>query len=353
MTLDADGNLGIGNTDPDAKLVVGSTSDSAINMDASASGHFKVSGATYSFAIANNDTGTFLYNNGSNRAMVFGVNETERMRIDSSGNVGISSLGTTPDTQLHLTHSNQTGSGKGIIRIQDVDSQQDADQLTGGLEFYTQDASVPTAGVSSWLRSHVSSTVGGSYVTIGTANNGSSNGTERLRIDSSGNVGIGTTNPPEKLFVNGNIFAYGPGIDFSASEGSGADGSGGSVLDDYEEGTFDPTVGGVDVGGGFYTKIGSLVFIEIVVTANSVSTNTIDGLPFSLTTASGYGGLTFGRVIEADVFDANGVPCRSSFVSTSINFYQNVTNASASAFTITTDSSGTVRLGITGWGSIT
>ena len=87
MRIDSSGNVGIGTSSPTAKLDVGDTNDPEITMDASASGHLRVNGGTYSFAIANNSTGTYLYNNGSNRAMVFGTNETEHMRIDSSGNL--------------------------------------------------------------------------------------------------------------------------------------------------------------------------------------------------------------------------------------------------------------------------
>jgi hypothetical protein len=114
MRIDSDGNVGIGINSPGAKLDVGSPSDASINMSASADGHFKVSGGGYSFAVANNDTGTYLYNNGSSRAMVFGVNETERMRIDSNGTLihkgaavfnedgGNSDFRVGSDTQTHM-----------------------------------------------------------------------------------------------------------------------------------------------------------------------------------------------------------------------------------------------------------
>jgi hypothetical protein len=50
----------------------------------------------------------------------------------------------------------------------------------------------------------------GSYITFRTQLTGSSSGaTERMRIDHTGNVGIGTTNPAEVLTVNGNVSASG------------------------------------------------------------------------------------------------------------------------------------------------
>lgn len=94
------------------------------------------------------------------------------------------------------------------------------------------------------------------------------------------------------------IMASGKGIDFSAT----ADGSGtttSELLDDYEEGTFTPTIIGSAGSGtitysaqtGDYTKIGRQVYIQGRVTTSSVASRTgttsIGGFPFTLAGEAG------------------------------------------------------------------
>ena len=70
--------------------------------------------------------------------------------------------------------------------------------------------------------------------------------TTLLAHQSHRNVGIGTASPNDKLEVNGNIrfTAAGQGINFN-NYGSGANIKS-NLLDDYEEGTWTPTiVGGI------------------------------------------------------------------------------------------------------------
>jgi len=108
-------------------------------------------------------------------------------------------------------------------------------------------------------------------------------GSERLRIDSSGNVQI----------ANGNLVfsTSGTGIDFSATSDAG--GMTSELLDDYEEGTWTPALTG-DLGGsgqtysqqnGFYTKVGRLVNVccEINLTNKGTITRypVITGMPFN------------------------------------------------------------------------
>jgi hypothetical protein len=90
------------------------------------------------------------------------------------------------------------------------------------------------------------------------------NASTRMTILSSGNVGINTTSPANTLDVTGSI---------RASEGIlfGTDTAPANTLDDYEEGTFTPSVyGSISDGSatysdanGNYTKIGRAVHFEI------------------------------------------------------------------------------------------
>ena len=161
--------------------------------------------------------------------------------------------------------------------------------------------------------------------------------TERMRIDSAGSVGIGTTSPSDKLdtpniaiggsSISGTYRANALFVDntggtarfFSTGSNTSTQGqfafsgvsSNGSVnsetvrvtshgitfngdtaaanaLDDYEEGTFTPALSGANLGTatGLYTKIGRQVFIDINIVVSSIAsasaaTDIITGLPFT------------------------------------------------------------------------
>ena len=73
-----------------------------------------------------------------------------------------------------------------------------------------------------------------------------------------------------------------------------------NTLDDYEEGTWTPSLGGTatySVQAGFYTKIGNFVFVRgrLELTAiGTGSTTQISGLPFTATASGGIGGASVG-----------------------------------------------------------
>jgi hypothetical protein len=82
-------------------------------------------------------------------------------------------------------------------------------------------------------------------------------------------------------------FASGSGIDFSATGDAG--GMTSELFDDYEEGTWTPSLGGTTTylaQGGTYTKVGRVVNFHCVLYINVIGTGSvtnIGGLPFAAT----------------------------------------------------------------------
>lgn len=101
-----------------------------------------------------------------------------------------------------------------------------------------------------------------------TTADGASSPTERLRIDSTGLVTV-----------------YSGQIAFPATANPSSDAN---TLDDYEEGTWTPDVGGTATytsQTGVYTKIGRLVTVHCTLNINAIGTGsatTISGLPFAV-----------------------------------------------------------------------
>ena len=110
-------------------------------------------------------------------------------------------------------------------------------------------------------------------------------GSDRMSIGSDGHVTIS----------NGNLIMYsGKGVSFAAT--SDSSGMTHEVLDDYEEGTWTPTLpsGGTvsSVGNARYTKIGRFVhvgaYFEMSAITNNTSTFYIGGLPYTVRPTAGY-----------------------------------------------------------------
>ena len=112
---------------------------------------------------------------------------SERIRVDSSGRLGIGT--SSPDTLLHLAGENTS-----IIRLENTDTSiTAADVIIGALEFEKRDASGAGAGVCGGLRMKSIDGSGiGTYLAL-SVSNANGNDFEALRIDSAGRVGIGKT----------------------------------------------------------------------------------------------------------------------------------------------------------------
>ena len=122
-----------------------------------------------------------------------------------------------------------------------------------------------------------------------------------FRVDSSnGNVGIGTT--PNSSASDG-VLKISRGITFPATQSASSDAN---TLDDYEEGTWTPVIGGTTSESGQsysgqtgnYTKVGRLVTVTFRVRLSTKGTITGDiavkGLPFTVQNSISFGaGVTY------------------------------------------------------------
>jgi hypothetical protein len=141
--------------------------------------------------------------------IAFAEGGAEAMRLDSSGNLGIGT--TSPGSRLSVVGGSLATAGTGILA---------AGALTAG-RLVSDGVNATVNPIHTYFDSYAYEISAGStsgYVTgvvvaarsfTGTGGEGVSFWTrsaERMRIDGSGNVGIGTSSPVDKLQVEGNIY---------------------------------------------------------------------------------------------------------------------------------------------------
>lgn len=181
MRIDSSGKVGIGTTSPSKKLEISASSAEA-GIALSSSGRTLVMTSHEQSGVSQaTKIGTT-----SNHELRIITNDTERMRIDSSGRVIIghdSSYGVADADDLQVgdnTNSAERGISIGSTTAGNIAFADSADSRAGLLQYAHSDNS---------LRFFVSGVSAG----------------ERMRIDSSGQVGIGTTSPGAKLGVAGHV----------------------------------------------------------------------------------------------------------------------------------------------------
>ena len=155
MVINSSGNVGIGTASPSNVLHV--KGENQITLEDTSSGNIGQVYAANTATVISSDPS----NSVANSSIVMHVDGSEAVRIDSSGRVGVGT--TSPSRQLHVS-----GSGANTrLRVENT---------TGSnvLDVYAEDSGNSTLNYSSVFTM-------------------SQSGTERMRIDSSGNLLVGTT----------------------------------------------------------------------------------------------------------------------------------------------------------------
>ena len=182
LRVDSSGNLLLGTTTNYAdggadNLVIGDTSvaEQGITIGSLTSSQIR-------FADAGANTAGYVLYNHSDNALAFGVT-SERLRIDSSGLVNV-----TGGIQVTENVTPTTGSGVEIFKPSSTAGQMQAFDRSG----------------SAWM----------DLILKGNTQQFHANGSERMRIDSSGRLGLGTSSPTTKLEVAGDLKVVNTGISY-------------------------------------------------------------------------------------------------------------------------------------------
>ena len=202
LRINSSGNVGINTSNPDYKLhAIEPTNDAVALFDSNnvngAHIRFGKSAAIKHFIGCASGFGAGDADDLGYRAFdqhIWLQGSTELMRLNSTGNLG---LGTSsPLKRLHVS-----ASGSGIEEVQWLNNAQAVGANVGAALIFTGTTNNNgLAGISGCFEG--AATTNGGYIKFDTRAQTSGALTERLRINSSGNVGIGTSSPVQKLHLN-------------------------------------------------------------------------------------------------------------------------------------------------------
>ena len=185
MSVTHYGSVGIGTTSPARSplhIHKSDTDATEIHLTNAESGLTSSDGLTIFYDDTTNGAGIWMREAGPLR---FATSGSERVRIDSSGNVGIGT--TSPSKPLTVSGDIQINDGTPAIFLTDTDTGADSR------------LSASSAQGSVFLEADINDEVADTNIVF------KSDGIHRMTINSSGNVGINDITPSYRLDVNGDI----------------------------------------------------------------------------------------------------------------------------------------------------
>jgi hypothetical protein len=174
MRITSGGNVGIGRTPSTALDVSGVATFGYASPEPNFLINLGRGTAFNRHGYINGDGTSIEFNNQQNGDLWLCTNNTERLRITSSGNVGIGTIGTTPAENLHIRSSTPR------IRLEDTDG--------GNANIYATISANTAATGSIVIQADTGNSGTGSYVSFEV------DAAERMRITSSGNTQPGADN---------------------------------------------------------------------------------------------------------------------------------------------------------------
>ena len=203
MRINSSGNVGIGTDSPETQLHISGTANNT---------YIRIDDGSEFTNIGVDATGSF-YNTNTNHRFLTASGGTEALRITDTGNVGI---GTTIFTNSYKTYiegldqdtANLTDSGNHGATLY-LRATANAAGSGGAVAFGTTFGNkTPFAAIKGHVQDGSTNTTGDLCFST-RASVSATALTERMRLTSAGNVGIGTTNALQPLTVSGSVWASG------------------------------------------------------------------------------------------------------------------------------------------------
>jgi hypothetical protein len=359
MRLTAAGNVGIGTNSPAAKI-----------HSVVADGEFSFAARGTTKAIRFNHSATFSGIDGVDSTLTgsyqplqisgsdvrFGIEGVEKVRIDSSGRLlvgtnasrstafGQSNFQIEADIAISALHSRANNPfGPAFVIGKTRGSSNEA--VTNG----------DVLGIVSFQGGNGSTMLNGADITAvvtGAVSGGGANDLPTSLIFSTTADGAGSPTERMRIDSTGLVTLAGPGIKFPATQVASADPN---TLDDYEEGTFTPTIFGGMTGGsttysiqtGRYTKVGRIVHIQLFVdwsSATGTGGMRIGGLPFTASSDVTYPAFAIGDANNITLTSLNVMTIRVEPSTANLHFGQYPVGGGAST-AVGVDSAGYITVG--------